>query len=294
MALGAVFYNTALAEQHELNLFATVKDGGWTLEEMVRIGEMVAKSTDGNDKMDSTSDIWGGLLSTYAIYDLMYDTGEGPVRMTAEGELEKSYRFHETNPLGAALDRIMEAVCANQVFASPYQKNRPIQNDSKAVFGAGNAMFLMDNVFQMIDLNQTGLSYGLLPTPKVNKDAKNYTSLVSIYRAQSLIVPEQTSADKETIMTVLEAMAYVSYHTVVPHVDQALIPGTSQRDVQNREMLSLIRNSRIYGVGRIWLPNSFLLDRYVMNGHVGGSDFLMQCEVDLEEAIKKFNHELAK
>ena len=293
MALGAVFYNTTLAEQHDLDLLSSVKAGTWTLEEMVRIGELVAKSTDGNDKIDSTSDIWGGLLSNQTIYDLLYDTGESPVRITAEGKMEKSYRFREDNPLSEALDRIVSLVYNNDVFALPYKNGGPITNDSLAVFGSGNAMFFADNVFQLMNINQSGVAYGLLPTPKVNKDAQSYTSLVSIYRSQSLMVPEQTSAAKETIMTVLEAMAYISYHTVVPYVEQALIPGTTQRDLQNREMLNLIRNSRIYDESYIWVMSIFELDRYLINTQFGASDLLNIREAQLIMAIDRFNQRFA-
>jgi hypothetical protein len=181
----------------------------------------------------------------------------------------------------------------NDVFALPYKNGGPITNDSLAVFGSGNAMFFVDNVFQLMNINQSGVAYGLLPTPKVNKDAQSYTSLVSIYRSQSLMVPEQTSAAKETIMTVLEAMAYISYHTVVPYVEQALIPGTTQRDLQNREMLNLIRNLRIYDESYIWVMSIFELDRYLINTQFGASDLLNIREAELTMAIDGFNQRFA-
>ena len=294
LAMGATFYNAEIAWEHDLDLYHTVTEGNWTLEEMIRIGELVATSLDGDDQINSADDLWGGMLSTDTIYDLLSDAGAEPVVMTADGKLK--YRYNSN--FIEAFNYITTSLYGNQNFASPYQQGRPTMNATE-MFRDGKAMFLLDTVSKAAELIQYS-TWGLLPTPKVDPLAADYTSLVSIYRTQSLIVPAQTAADKEAIMTVLEALSYISYQTVDPLVCATLLPGASREtqqlinlNRQNRLMFALISESRIYSESRIWTMSVFNPSDYVRHSVGGGESYLARMESALMEAASKFNNKLA-
>ena len=246
----ACFYNQKIAQDYGLdNLYDLVKNGQWTLEQMINMAEVVAGDHDGNDKIDSAEDMWGILGARDPVYYLFNSCGQKFGDINSEGKLE--FTFGDSKSVTVVQDIL------NKVMFSEMYMNRYIKNDLKNIFVTDHALFSLDCVKTVLGLREMDSPYGILPLPKYDELQENYSSLVWLHADCVLGIPAVT-ADPEMSAIITEALSYESYYTVYPAFYDVVLMNRSTRDDESKEMLEIVFKTRSFDPGQYWTTESGL------------------------------------
>ena len=110
------------------------------------------------------------------------------------------------------------------------------------------------------------IHYGIAPMPKANELQDEYTTSVSVYWCQVMVIPKANN-DKDTLDATcyaMEAMAYYGKELVTPEYYTRTLTLKRFPDSDNTEMLDLIFRNRTYDLAGIF-------DFGTVNGNGAGS-----------------------
>lgn len=261
-----------------------VRNGQWTLEQMVVMGELVAGDRDGDDKISSDQDMWGIVGAKDPLYYLFNSCGQKFGTMNSEGRLE--FTFGDAKSVTVMQD-IFNKVLYNEMYL-----NRAI-NKLQGVFTSDHALFELNYLKNVHGLREMESPYGILPLPKYDELQEDYSSLVWVHHDCVLGIPAIT-ADPEMSAIITEALSYESYYTVYPAFYDVVLMNRSTRDDESKEMLEMVFNTRSYDPGQYWVTDSGLHGTTglmaMMDSH--SADVVSKLEgykSKIEEAVKKIN-----
>lgn len=229
----AVFYNKTLAEQSYLSDLATlVSDGEWTQEALIALCEEAYAFSDAcaMTGMDDTA------IALYA--------GEGRIlaRVEEDGSYTEVYGDVESTD---ALQNIFDTIIGEAFFAHESERGAPS-------FAQEQTLFHINYLSAMLTDGVLCESYGVLPMPKADESQRDYYSYVSPVSSSLLAFPVTVWEEEEALaVPVVEAMNYISYYDVSPTLYEAMLDGSVTVSDKDREMLSLVIESRFYDFGQI-------------------------------------------
>lgn len=246
-ATAAMYYNATVAtDKGVTGLYEMVKDGEWTMEEFVSISEEAATDMDGNDLMDSASDLWGAAVTDDTVFFLFAGANMKFAHIDDDGYI--NYDFGSDDSILYMQD-IFDDVIYTDYCAHP--SVHKLSMNAKKIFMNDNALFTFDMVKNVATLRNMESDFGVLPIPKYDSAQENYASLVWVHHDCVLGMPSVV-ADPEMVSVVLEYMSYLSYYDVYPVFYDTVIMGKSTRDEQSKEMLKIIFETRLFDPGQYW------------------------------------------
>ncbi len=235
-------YNKKLAEAYRIEgLYTTVQNGEWTLEYFENV--LRGLSTDNGDGKWDQQDMYG-LASAYTLANSLFYGAElryvvtdpesgNPVLAMDDGKLEKAVNvlnatrriYHENNT--AYIGTTETFMHAAEIFA-----------DGRAVFFCHDASrFSLFNARMEED-------YGVLPTPKYDKQQERYYTWA--HGVGSTICIPETSGGAEGLGKIMEAYVILSHQTVSPVYYDVLLKSRSVRDPESVEILEDLFSNRVY------------------------------------------------
>ena len=261
-ATASVFFNKGIATDYEVpDLYEMVRQGEWTLDEMLMISEDVTVDLDGDDAASSDQDLYG---FTGGFRDIPYYVFAGMDKKFAQinddGYLEMLFGTDESYVLAwqDILDLVMFSDCYYGNAADP----KLIPNGFEP-FESDKALFAMDLVRRVVIMRNMETDYGILPMPKYDEAQEDYASLVWMHHDSVLGIPGSVT-NTDAVSTVLEYMSYLSYYDIYPIFYETVLSDRSMRDEQSVDMLEIIFRTRTFDPGHYWLEyelhnaNSFL------------------------------------
>ena len=236
---GCIFYNKQLYEQYVSpnknpdDLYDTVLEGKWTLDEFARI---VKKShiTRGGD---GTNDIYG-LAMTYAEWNHYLREAAG-IRMYERND-------HGIPEFNFKDDRSIDFT--NKLYSLYYENEGCVNTlyngvENKSSFTNGTLMFDMNRLLATLTpgMREMKDDFGILPYPKLNEDQEEYVTLLH-NATVAACVPISTDEDKanEEISAVIEALASESYRNVAVAYYETALKTAYNRDDQSAQMIDII------------------------------------------------------
>ncbi len=241
----ACYFNTDLFEHNNFESpYDLVRDGSWTFDKM---NEYIRKGANLNGDPDwytnnaavyglSTFNGWTGVLATIAAP--VVDKDEEGLPYFA-GATEKLYNM---------LDKM------HSVF-SPDGHAVGNSADYDKYFLNGKSLFCLISIGNASVFRQMDQAYGILPVPK-HEVTDEYSSPMGT--AYILGVPV-TTPNTDKVGTILDCMAYYSYHDVLPVYYETLCY-KSLRDEDSIDMLEIITDTRAADLGRCYGWSLYLLE----------------------------------
>lgn len=266
-----------------------VNSGKWTYDKMLEMMKPIPTDLDGNGQMDDF-DQYAFLSEEYNTYALL--VGSGAVITSKDSDDLPYLTINNDNTVQALdkvfnlmLDQSMTLLSGNvkgtykHVFDECINKN----------FGEGRALFWMGSMKVIEILRGYDVNFGLLPTPKLSEDQKNYYGSYSTTNCTAYSVPiTNNNLERTGILT--EAMAAYSMNTLTPAYYEITLKTKSLRDTDSEAMLDLVFASRLYDLGAVFDWGGFIgtfINMTVQNKRDFASEYA-KSEPKALAAIEKF------
>ena len=242
-----ILFNKKLAGDYGFeDFYSMVKDGTWTIDYMTECARIAAKDLDGDGVM-SEKDQWGCIGEPFNTYMVGFgvqacekDKDDSPV-FTVSGE-----RFHDSFVKAIGLNRDDKVT----MFSDNFKEADVFADVIDPAFSEGRVLFNVAGLVRVTVFRSMETDFGILPMPKLDKDQKEYNSIVSISNANSISIP--TTADAERSGAVIEALSAESYYTLTPAYYDTVLKTKAARDEASSDMLDIIFANRIFDVAAMY------------------------------------------
>ena len=270
--MSGLYYNKEIWENGAkgYSLEDVVESGDWTVDKMMEITSDFY--IDDGDGVVNALDQFG-----FTCYDASFDAflnsagivsidknGEGKLALTDEFSGEKTENL--VNKLGE--------FCKDKgTFHSDTQKT------ARGQFYSGKSLFILDGVYVVsnkISGTSIEFNYGLVPTPKYDKDQERYITGMR-YSYMMYAVNAGSSISNEAV-AVLEAQGSYGYRLVVPQIFEVTMKLRYSQDNQGARMFDILREGVCFDIGRIYnySMNNFYPNfrKYCFNATPGWTRFI--------------------
>ncbi len=276
----AIYFNKGLAEDLQLgDLYTLVKDGGWTIDEMQRMGTLAVSDLNGDGKMTINDDRVGTIMwGVVGIGELLLTGCESEIMMQGEDGIPYFYCF--TERFTDIYERVFHFIKDDDNY----------KDGSVEQFMSGHALFYGGTLASTAAMREMDTDFGILPSPKYSVDQEKYWNVSP--NAHALLVPV-TVGDQTFAGTVMEEMAYYSSVALLPAYFDTMLKGKSARDEESAAMLDLIHDSISYVIKIVGTKFSDALYAEMGKGNESISSFLASNktaqETALEEVLDSFH-----
>ena len=239
-----MLYNKTKAEEISdfPDLYALVREGKWTLDELNRLTADVYRDLNG-DSMRDDGDFYGfagtpgGCLLAAFVY------GAGGKLAELDKELNVVQKINSERTLDI-LQKLSKLFTSND---GTIVKTDALSATRRELFPKGNVLFeamqatdLIRSDFDMRNMND---EFGVLPLPKYNEEQEEYYTVVD--GGASVMVVPACARNIEMIGALTEAMSAYSYSKVIPVYIGVALEQKGTRDEDSIQMMREILDSRV-------------------------------------------------
>lgn len=240
-SIGCILFNKALAQDYALeNLYDVVARGDWTLDYVMEITKNTAKDLNGDGKLNNNDFIpfIGGDLLTTILFN-----GAGS-RFAEKDEYDMPFCNFNTERNIDVCNKILDFMYNPQYYLNESDgAGEPMFRNNQSIFMTA----LMMSVKTLRDME---MDFGVLPSPKYDKNQSEYHSSVSIHQSGLAAVPV-TLSDPDRTGILVEALSAESRYTVQPAYYEISLKGKYVRDEESADMLDILFRTRLYDLGSV-------------------------------------------
>lgn len=295
-----VGFNKNIAENVGLeDLYATVRNGKWTLDVMAASMQKACIDLNGDNVIDG-DDQFGVTCYNGCIIPLFIGAGETLVTEDEDGVphfTKPTDRFYETYEkiFSCFYASNVNYVCDESTTANIEQYKTNEMGAWHGVFLNGHSLFYLEPVGSLKKMRNMDAEFGILPYPKLNEDQAEYVTNIASYAAVCC-VPISTKDEKMTGV-VLENLCALSHGELYDAYVNDTLNFKYINDQESIEMLKII-----YANGRFNLCDQLGVNdlRRVITSSMGSGTTniasayekkLTSAESKLEDNLKKLMQE---
>ena len=237
-------YNIALSEDYgKTNMYEDVLAGKWTLDLLNTHMADIAHDLNGDNTMDA-NDFYALLLDEEAGKALFVGAGGKLTEMNNDGY----YLALDSDANQRTLDKL-NGMFKDKNIVMHYQS---ITADNVKLFTESRSLFCIITMGNVInDFRSMEDDYGILPLPKLSESQTDYNTHGNPWGPAGVGVPV-TCPNPELTGLVMEALAFVSYETVIPAIYEITLQEKIARDQTSKAMLDLVYNDIRYDLNSIY------------------------------------------
>lgn len=232
-----LYLNTKLAEDYQVDteaLCQLVRDGKWTLDELISRVNGLNQDLNGDGKMEPTEDFFGLAFNTNSsqnnLDSFVVDAGVTLSNITKDGKgLEIDIMNEYTLKI---LDKVKNLYIDKYKFGDQWEYINSAFKDGRALF-----MYHMTESAQNF-LRDMEDDYMILPMPKGEVAQDDYHSYVNAWADAFVAIP--TNADNELAGVVTEALAFWSWKYIRPKSYEMTYKLKTARNDNSAEMLDIV------------------------------------------------------
>ena len=253
----ALLFNKDMMEANSLgNIYSTVGDGKWTIDEMSNLMKQVVSDINGDGTM-TIDDQWGYTSHPKQVLaNFWIAAGEKSIKKDAD---DMPY-------VAMKEERFVNVV--EKAFAATRDDNKSfiiegadVPDECIKLFSEGRSLFMDISFFYIERMRNTDTEFGIIPYPKYNEAQDNYYSRISYYIPT--VIPSSVR-DPEMSGAILEALNCESANIVLPKYFDIMLKTKYSRDEESAAMLDLIFARRIIDIGDTTLCD-MIRDGFIVN-----------------------------
>lgn len=223
-----IFFNRTMAENRELDLYALVDDGEWTIDRMMSINREVANLDDAAEEHK----VYGALYDKHSFRAALFSAG---LKLTETAENGAIQIIAGNSKNYDIADKVASLIHSNEVDYADI--NCRVRDWS--IFKNGQALFFATALVRGNELRTANLSfdYGIVVAPKYDTES-DYVS--TNYGASVFAIPLDCKDAKMSAL-VLSALNYYSTDTVVTTYYDTVLRRRVGDNPENARMIDLAR-----------------------------------------------------
>ena len=243
-SMECIIFNTDILSStagNSYNIYQTVKDGKWTLEEVETLSKQAWDDKNSNGVADK-GDIVGFSMEDVENLVLGIFVGCG-ANLTTFTDNTPSFDNINTTKINDIIEAVNTLFWSSDGVASTAT--------SSIAFGSGEALFN----FRWLYWVQTKYAgemddYGIVPLPKLNTEQENYYTNVQA-GMHMYCIPNDVS-DKNQTSIITEALAAESYRSLVPAYYEVVLKTRYSQDAETSQMLDMMYDTVVFDFSYIW------------------------------------------
>ena len=238
-----ILFNKKLLQNFSLESpYELVKNGTWTFDKMAEMGKAAISDLNGDGVYDA-NDRYGLVTTTEGGKNFFYAAGLKVIEKDSQGNLEITlFNDHSQNAINKINDFFNNG---NFTF---YKVNSWQQAEN--MFANDQSLFYGEIVTHIINLRNMDTDFGILPTPKYDKNQENYYTHIAS-NGTALTIPN-ILPDEERTGNIIEALGYYGKKYLTPAFNEVALVSKYARDDESAEMLDIIWNSVRYDIGYLF------------------------------------------
>lgn len=230
----AVMINKDLAADLNKEVpYDMVREGKWTLDEMILMVGGVSEDLDGNGKIDQNDRV-GFTTGTQTSYCLQESMGINPYPKDENG---MSYLNLDVDRIDTFISKWRELARSRDYY---YSTGAGFGED---VFNNANTLLVFGQIGDAYDIyRNVDMRYGFLPSPKFDELQENY---INCCTDLPWAIPKTARGEQLTVIgTVCEALSAYNYKNVLPVYFDVAMKSRTADSPDDAEMLQLIADTR--------------------------------------------------
>lgn len=281
----AFFFNIGMMENYgypSSDLYSMVKEGTWTLDQVMKMTETMYEDTNGNGEADG-EDIYGFGYSLWNPVDVWLTAfNQKLVTVTDDNTIEINFLTDRTITI---VEKLNEWHHNNTGFTilslnTPYGEEKLFLNNQLVM--APLRFYTAYNVLRDMES-----SYSMLPYPKLDETQDTYYTTADD-RFTIFTIPITAYNNLDFIGTIYEALCAESYKTVYPEYYDTALKGKYSAEPETAEMVDLIMAGRNFDFSLQFGESHFQRLPYMLR------DFLRDNNNDIASSFKKIEKSMNK
>lgn len=271
-------YNKSMAADYQLESpYELVKSGDWTLDVFHEMAMTVAQDVN-SDGQWTDEDMYGISSSPNGVCNTLM-CGVGSILSIGKDESDAPYFDLDSETHINNLLRVAKLFGKQDGFAN--------KDD---LFEDGHVLFRVSLLSQVVDLRDMEDDFGIISTPKLDKEQEEYYNLGG---SPFFMTVPVTANDLDCTGIMMEALARESKGQIDNAYYDTILKGKVSRDEESAEMLDLITSTlRYYHPLANSYLNAPLADNYIWNGKTEFASYFASVKekinTEIEEAMTTF------
>ncbi len=248
----AFFFNKQLIEDNKLeDPYQLVNDGTWPIDKMMEMSIAAARDVTSNNKVDELEDVFGFIGENSTLGYMFVGCGIDFISRDSDDNIELAFPLERAAVVVEKLVPFMRNKSVSIYAGDWYGKYDPFADVMIPAFMENRGLFFSNQLLMALDFRAMDADFGILPMPKADETQEEYHGYSNGAWNDFLIVPS-TNRDLERTGNVLEAMGYYSQQYITPAFIETTVLDKSIRDEKSAEMVSLILDSQVYDIARLF------------------------------------------
>ena len=270
-----IFFNQNMAEEKGLpDLFEYVRQGEWTIENMLKIindyGIVSPDSISGDYTFDASGNATYGVAVHHCTGSVLLQGFDITFIAEQNEEGKPPYKFscNNSDAFYKASD-LLQTLCTRSTgmaIGSDWEADPDHPEGYVPVFNSGRALFLNAELKSGMTLKKilnSEVYYGMLPLPKYSTDQKSYYTTAA--SAVMLFGIPVMNDEKEATGLAADVLSYLSYRDVLPVYYNDYVTHRNASDAESLEMLNdYIMPGRRLDIGIIYGWTKSFTETYEM------------------------------
>ena len=230
-----VYFNKAMTDSLDIDMYQLVNDKEWTLDKMFDIGKQFSK---GHDTAAEDDDSFALIVDNHSTAAMMYSSG---IKLTEIDEYGAISLIADSRFINANIHESLKSIFRSNHTKWYGSTARSDVGAKTSLFVNGNATFYANCLYvgsSIVKSASEDFSFGILPAP-LYAEGEDYIS--TAYGVSVFAIPK-SSLDLHFAATILDAYNYYSWNTVVSGFFDSSMKAQLASGSQDAKMLDIARN----------------------------------------------------
>ncbi|MBE6611621.1 MAG: extracellular solute-binding protein [Ruminococcaceae bacterium] len=238
-----MLFNKQMVKDYKIeDLYSLVRDGKWTYDKFVEIGQTVVEDLNGDSVMDE-NDQYGYTSVAKQVLPSFWIAGRTQLVVKDEDGLLQ-YVADSSSDVVDTLTHIFEMTWDTGIYHQNKSDNNTGEDAELEIFKNGKSLFTGSTVFQITSMmRDSQVEFGIIPYPMRDENQDGYYSRIE---GTELFGVPYCNENTEMAAVILEALACESLKIVRPAYYDVTLKVKGTRDDESAEMLDIIFENRVF------------------------------------------------
>lgn len=278
----------------DIDLYASVEEGTWTLDKMAKLCEMATLDLNGDGIYDDKDQY--GVTGNWKETFWRFIEGSGIKMVDKDDAGYPVFNLVSNENAVDKMMRIFDLFCTSNIYFNMQNGSKDSCETGEASFKNGNFLFEINNFFGLENLRSYDIEIGFIPCPKYDEEQSTYYS--PSFGAEISVLTKTLPEDrKENVGMLLEAMAFDTNKYLIPEYKEVLLKTKYSRDEDSAAAVDIIIDTICFDFGiNAWqeVVGGPIIDKIYMKGENNVVSTLTQMQNSVDAEIQSLKDLLAE